>query len=128
MDQSVSLDPNTYEASVIRQQKKVPFAELSEGEKQVVSMSLIGALAKLSQYKVPVVIDTPFGRLDKAHRVSLSQRFLKNVSHQIVILSTDEEIVGRYKQELQGTVGAYYTIERVEEGRDISTIEEGYFD
>ena len=45
-------------------------ASLSAGEKQLMVISLLWALAICSKKKLPVIIDTPLSRLDSAHRVS----------------------------------------------------------
>ena len=44
---------------------------LSAGEKQLMVISLLWALAICSKKKLPVIIDTPLSRLDSAHREAL---------------------------------------------------------
>jgi DNA sulfur modification protein DndD len=68
--------------------------DLSAGEKQLFAVAFIYALAKLSARLMPFVIDTPLGRLDQQHRRRFVAEFLPNASHQIILLSTDTEIVG----------------------------------
>ena len=43
---------------------------------------------------MPYIIDTPFARIDKEHRSKILKNFFKELKGQIIILSTDEEIVG----------------------------------
>ena len=45
---------------------------------------------------VPYIIDTPFARIDKEHRGKILEQFFKQLNGQVIILSTDEEIVGDY--------------------------------
>ena len=45
---------------------------------------------------MPTIIDTPLGRLDSSHRRHLIEHYFPNASHQVLLLSTDEEIVGAY--------------------------------
>jgi DNA sulfur modification protein DndD len=68
--------------------------DLSAGEKQLFAIAFIYALARLSGRLMPFVIDTPLGRLDQQHRRRFVAGFLPNASHQVVLLSTDTEIVG----------------------------------
>jgi DNA sulfur modification protein DndD len=66
----------------------------SAGEKELFALSLIKALGKLSNRDAPMVIDTPLGRLDKAHRAAIVGRFLPNAASQVIVLATDSEIHG----------------------------------
>lgn len=73
-------------------------APFSQGERQVYIMSIYLALLKTSRKDVPFFIDTPFARIDSNHRDKIVKNFFKGVKNQLFILSTDEEIVGKYKQ------------------------------
>lgn len=68
--------------------------QLSAGEKQIFVMALYQALSQLNKINVPYIIDTPFARIDKEHRSKILKNFFKELKGQIIILSTDEEIVG----------------------------------
>ena len=68
-------------------------SNLSKGEQQVYISALMKALIKEGSHKVPVFIDTPLGRLDMSHRNNLTQLYYPDLSHQVVLLSTDTEIV-----------------------------------
>src|SRR5205807_3552862 len=46
---------------------------LSAGERQVLSLSFITAMAKISEEEAPLVMDTPFGRLDETHRDTVTE-------------------------------------------------------
>lgn len=70
--------------------------QLSAGEKQIFIMALYQSLSQLNQISVPYIIDTPFARIDREHRGKILNRFFKKLNGQIIILSTDEEIVGEY--------------------------------
>lgn len=65
--------------------------ERSAGAEQVVALSLIGALNRLATKRGPVIMDTPFGRLDPSHRANIL-RFLPGLSDQIVLLVHGGEI------------------------------------
>lgn len=70
--------------------------QLSAGEKQIFIMALYQALSQLNKTDVPYIVDTPFARIDKEHRGKILDRFFKQLNGQVIILSTDEEIVGNY--------------------------------
>jgi DNA sulfur modification protein DndD len=57
----------------------------SAGAEQVVALSLIGALNRLAIKKGPVIMDTPFGRLDTKHRANIL-RFVPTLAEQVVLL------------------------------------------
>lgn len=102
-----SFDISLYDKSHIL----IPNDNLSAGERQLLAISLLWGMAKASGRVIPVAIDTPMGRLDSEHRKHLVERYFPYVSHQIILLSTDEEIVGDYKKALQPFIGRSYTLE-----------------
>ncbi|RON79121.1 DNA sulfur modification protein DndD [Pseudomonas fluorescens] len=69
---------------------------LSAGEQQIYAIAILDALAKTSGRQLPVIIDTPLGRLDSRHRENLIENYFPSASHQVVLLSTDTEINERY--------------------------------
>ena len=69
----------------------MPKERLSAGEKQLMVVSLLWALAICSRRKLPVIIDTPLSRLDSKHRMALLQTYVPNASDQTNVLSTDSE-------------------------------------
>jgi DNA sulfur modification protein DndD len=70
--------------------------ELSAGEKQIYAIAILEALGKTSGRKLPIIIDTPLGRLDSHHRDKLIERYFPDASHQVIILSTDTEVDENY--------------------------------
>lgn len=75
-------------------------APFSQGERQVFIMSLYLALLKTSRKDIPFFIDTPFARIDSNHRSKIVSQFFPGLKNQIFILSTDEEIIGSYKEQI----------------------------
>lgn len=57
----------------------------SAGAEQIVALSLIGALNKNAVKRGPLIMDTPFGRLDVKHRTNILT-FLTQMSDQAVLL------------------------------------------
>jgi DNA sulfur modification protein DndD len=124
---NLTIDPVTFEAELIgRDGKPLSFDRLSAGEKQLLATSLLWGLARASGRPVPTIIDTPLGRLDSSHRRHLIERYFPNASHQVLLLSTDEEIVGSYYKELEPFITRSYLLVHNEESGQ-TKIEPGYF-
>src|SRR5262249_25470414 len=89
----LSIDPRTFGVTLHGAALLALSPErLSAGERQLLAVSIIGALARASGRSLPVVIDTPLGRLDSVHRERLVERYVPHAGHQVIVLSTDEEI------------------------------------
>jgi DNA sulfur modification protein DndD len=101
---------------------------MSAGEQQLLAVSFLWALASASGRNLPVVIDTPLGRMDHEHRASLVSRYFPMVSHQVVLLSTDAEIDQHYHQVLvkQRCLEREYTLQ-FDDNTRCTHIVEGYF-
>jgi DNA sulfur modification protein DndD len=84
--------------------------DLSAGEKQLFAVAFIYSLAKLSGRLMPFVIDTPLGRLDQRHRRRFVGEFLPNASHQVILLSTDTEIVGPLYEEIRPLLSQHHEL------------------
>lgn len=93
---------------------KVPF---SKGERQVYIMSIYLALLKTSRKDIPFFIDTPFARIDSNHREKIIKEFFLNIRNQLFILSTDEEIVGAYKEKMDERISDIFTLKISNYGR-----------
>lgn len=92
----LSVEVNFLSRSIVLLGEKGPISkrDLSAGEKQLFAIAFIVSLAKLSGKTYPFVIDTPLARLDHSHRDRLLVRFLPFASPQVVLFSTDTEIIG----------------------------------
>lgn len=101
-------------------------SQLSAGEQQMFAVAIVWALALTSGYKAPVIIDTPMARLDSSHRANFVTKYLPAASSQVVVLSTDEEINGRYLDLIRDNVVDYYTLLYREE-EQCTSIVHGYF-
>lgn len=101
--------------------------QLSAGEQQMFAISIVWALARTSGYKAPVVIDTPMARLDSSHRANFVTRYLPAASSQVMVLSTDEEIYGRYLDMIRENVIDYFTL-YYREDEQCTSIINGYFE
>lgn len=124
---SISIDPETLDITLRDYNGGVLLKDqLSAGEKQMFAISILWGLALSSGYKLPVIIDTPMARLDSAHRSNFINRYLPNASSQVIVLSTDEEINGKYLEDIRKYVNTSYTLV-YDEVEKCSSIQPGYF-
>lgn len=100
--------------------------KLSAGEKELLALSLIWGLTRLTNRSLPIVIDTPLGRLDSEHRAHIAERFFPRAGHQVILLSTDTEVVGEEYDAVAPFVCNHYLIEK-DTARESSRVSEGYF-
>lgn len=100
--------------------------QVSAGESQLIATSLLWALAETSGRRLPFVIDTPLGRLDKDHRENLAENFFPNASHQVILLSTDTEVDEGLYEEIEEHVSRAYLLDH-QEAEGVTNVEEGYF-
>ncbi|KVN14107.1 DNA sulfur modification protein DndD [Burkholderia stagnalis] len=92
---AVLVDPETYRVSIRdAKQQELSMDRMSAGERQLLATSVLSALIKERKGRFPVVVDTPLARLDQQHRSALIKGFFATVSHQVVVLSTDQEVEG----------------------------------
>jgi len=122
----LAVNPDDFSITVTGADGAVlPPDRLSAGERQLLATAVLWGLRRASGRVVPLVIDTPLGRLDSHHRKNLITRYFPAASHQVVLLSTDEEIDRRYYEMLKPFVGAEYTLE-YDAAADSSMIRTGY--
>lgn len=125
---SVNINPETFQLSAIHPGGSiVPAHRLSAGERQLLAIATLWALSQAAGRHLPAVIDTPLSRLDSRHRGTIVKNYFPFASHQVILLSTDEEVVGRYYAMLEPHIGRQYLIEHDEE-RHTSLFKDGYFE
>lgn len=83
-----------YSIQILDRWGKPFLANISAGQRQIMSISFILALAKAAGkdgiFEMPFFMDTPFGRLSNDHRKNLILNIPK-IAHQWVLLATDTE-------------------------------------
>ena len=90
--------------------------KLSAGEKQIFIMAIYQALSQLNKIDVPYIVDTPFARIDKEHRGKILEQFFKKLNGQVIILSTDEEIVGHYTEVISDILSNTFVLNHTANG------------
>lgn len=123
----IEVDPSDFSVSVIdRLGRSIPKEELSSGEKQIFAIAMLWGLARTSERPLPVVIDTPLGRLDSDHRMNLVRNYFPHAGHQVILLSTDTEVDMPLFKELSKSVSHCYHL-RYDEQAERTSAEEEYF-
>lgn len=125
---TVKVNPNTFDIELIDNKGQfINRKSLSAGEKQIYAIAILEALGKTSGRQLPVIIDTPLGRLDSKHRDKLVKYYFPLASEQVIILSTDTEIDENYFFDyLKNDISHSYQIHFNNESYS-SEITNGYF-
>ncbi len=98
-------------------------ASLSSGIKQLAATALLWAMKDVSGRDIPVVIDTPLGRIDRENQNNLLLNYYPRISHQVVVLPTNSEIDASKLAALVPAVARHFTIEN-DNGDGASIIED----
>ncbi len=125
--ETIIMNPETLDISYYDINRNVVEKDsLSAGEKQLMVIAILWALAICSKKKLPVIIDTPLSRLDSLHRTALIKTYFPNASQQTIILSTDSEIDKTNYDLMKDNVGDEFTLV-YDENTKSTTIKKGYF-
>lgn len=106
--------------------KKIELGRLSKGERQIFILAIYWAIIEISGQNIPFVIDTPYARIDANHRREISEKFFPDISEQVIILSTDEEINEEYYKIVKPYVSKEYLLIN-DENENRTSIENHYF-
>lgn len=106
--------------------EEVSAKTLSAGERQLLAVAILWALAKSSGKVLPTVIDTPLGRLDIPHREKLISNYFPKASNQVLIFATDAEISTKNYASLKPYISREFTIS-YDESTESSTFTDNYF-
>ena len=105
----ITIDPGTFAITIYDNAgKSLPKHSLSAGEKQLFAVAMLWGLAKTSGRPLPVIIDTPLGRLDSDHRSNLIENYFPKASHQVILLSTDTEVDKQLYKKLSPNISHCY--------------------
>ena len=127
MISKVTLDKDNYNLKLYNSKGlEIFYEDLSVGERQLLAVSILWALAKISKQNLPIIIDTPLARLDNIHRDKLGKRYFPHASHQVIILSTDAEVNNKYYDMIKPSMSRSFIVEH-NEAVGGSAVQEGYF-
>lgn len=123
----ILIEPITYSIRLFdNNELEKDITILSAGEKQLLISAIIWSIFKLSNRVNMFTFDTPLARLDKINRELFVEKVLCTISNQVMILSTDEEIVGNVYSIVQKNIGKEYMLVN-DEKTGTTRIEEEYF-
>ena len=110
-DYTVELGDD-YTVSVYGKHGDNKIGSLSAGEKQVLALSFMSALTKISGFNAPIVIDTPLGRISSKPKKRIAQNLPTYLMDtQITFLMTDEEYTDEVRAHLQNSVANEYLLD-----------------
>ncbi len=100
-----------YAEETIELPVEIDYTRFSNGEKQILVMSLYWAITNQSCNELPFIIDTPFARIDTEHRSNITEMFFKELQGQLFILSTNEELRREHLAALDRQIAQVYLLE-----------------
>lgn len=117
----IKLD-NNYQLTVYNQNNSK--VAMSQGERQITSLSFIGAIVDLAreQYRkevvnpfdeggiYPLVMDSPFGALDSDHRKRIAKGIHK-LSDQVIVIVSTSQWRGEVEEQMMDLIGKEYQLE-----------------
>lgn len=90
----------------------VPTSRLSAGEKLALALSFVSALNNISGFDLPIIIDTPTGRLGTSIKNSVAETLPVYLNDkQVTLLVTDEEYNDNFRDRILNNVDVEYKIE-----------------
>ncbi len=84
--------------------------ELSAGERQILSLAFICAMARASGEDAPLIMDTPFGRLSGNHLAAVAEN-LPGLTSQLILFVTDREWDEASRTNLEPKAGIQYELD-----------------
>lgn len=90
---------------------KIGLSTISAGMKQLSATALLWALKDVSGKDIPIIIDTPMGRIDRQHQDNLLREYYPNVGKQMILLPTDSELDDRKHAMLKPYICREYTLD-----------------
>lgn len=101
-----------------------PAMKTSEGGRQLIALSLIGALKRAAVRGGPVVLDSPLARLDREHRENVLNSWIPELGSQAILLVQSGELTEDQARTIMGNrIGQAYRIYRPNNDPEEATIE-----
>lgn len=88
----IDLDENYTMMFMDEADRPIGRMSLSSGMKQLAATALLWAMKDVAGQDLPVVIDTPLGRIDRTNQTHLLTNYYPRLADQVIVLPTDAEI------------------------------------
>lgn len=106
----VKID-NNYRVSVLSKLGSESLGSLSAGERQILALSFMAALKEISGFDMPVIIDTPLGRISGEPKDNVAESLPEYLTDtQVTLLVTDQEYTPSVKKLLSKRIGKEYEL------------------
>lgn len=124
MVEKILINPSSFSSVLVDYNGSIVKKEnISSGEKEIYAISILWGLAKISNLRIPMMIDSPLAKLDNSHVTNILTHFFPNASNQVIILSHDREITKKELNKLNPYVFKTYTLNN----NPTNKIQRGYF-
>jgi DNA sulfur modification protein DndD len=124
MIDQIKIEPDNFASKILGYHGELIKKEsISAGEKEIYALSILWGLAKISDKKMPMIIDSPLAKLDTSHVNKIIDNFFPNAAENVIILSHDREIDETLYNRLKPRINRSYTLSLNESNK----INEGYF-
>lgn len=97
--------------TLYRAGRPFPRTQLSAGEDQIFAIATLWALREVSDWPLPVIINTPLSRLDDVHRQTILGKFMSRASQQVIVLATTVEVDEETLAFMQPPLSRIYLLE-----------------
>lgn len=105
-----------YEVEVQGPTAEKKLASLSAGERQVLALSFMSALSRISGFSAPIVIDTPLGRISSKPRKRIAAQLPGYLEgRQVTLMMTDEEYTDDVAAQLNSHIANEYKLQYSDE-------------
>lgn len=109
--QDIKIDENFIIKLYNENKDEILIANQSEGQKQILAMSIVWAISELSRSKISLIIDTPLARIDDTNRQSIIKNYYSKATKQVIVLPLDSEINKKQCNQAREFIGGIYKIE-----------------
>lgn len=108
---SIRIEDSFAMTYVDKNNQIVGMANISAGMKQLTAQALLGALSEASGKSVPMIVDTPLARIDRAHQENLLTNYYPKAARQVIVLPTDSELDAEKYALLKPHIAAEFRLE-----------------
>ena len=107
--EKIEISPECHVRMLNKKGEDMHGIQKSAGASQIFTQSLIWAVTGVSGWRFPFIVDTPLARLSRANRLGVLGTFPDGAG-QVILLSTDEEVVDDKLEAIRHRVAAAYQL------------------